>query len=343
MKILLAYPPGAVLAGGGLWTQVTRTAEALSMLGVDVVRFESLERHQLHEYDLCHIIGAHLGTYHLARELYRKGVPMVVSPVFFSRHSFAFLRAALFLQSGLSKIAPGLWIDYRFTADICSWAQAVVPNTHAEAELLSNGLGVSREKISVVPNGVDERFYYATPDEFVRKYGRERFVLNVGYLGAERKNTVRLIRVLNRLDVDAVVIGEGQDQDYLEACRREAAKNKRLLLIEGLPHDSLLLTSAYAACEVFVLPSLYETPGIAALEAALAGAKIVITRYGGTREYFRDWAEYVEPTSDESIGAGIRAALEKPSTNALRDHIRQNYLWSEVGKRTREVYEKVIR
>jgi len=43
-----------------------------------------------------------------------------------------------------------------------------------------------------------------------------------------------------------------------------------------------MLASAYAACDVFVLPSMFETPGIAALEAGLAGAKIVITKYGGT-------------------------------------------------------------
>ena len=38
-----------------------------------------------------------------------------------------------------------------------------------------------------------------------------------------------------------------------------------------LDHHDPLLASAYAAARVFALPSWFETPGLAALEAALAG------------------------------------------------------------------------
>ena len=38
-------------------------------------------------------------------------------------------------------------------------------------------------------------------------------------------------------------------------------------------HDDPLLASAYAAARVFALPSWFETPGLAALEAALAGRR----------------------------------------------------------------------
>ena len=77
------------------------------------------------------------------------------------------------------------------------------------------------------------------------------------------------------------------------------------MLIGSLDNQSEMLASAYAASDTFVLPSQFETPGISALEAALAGAKIVITPYGGTKEYFKNMAEYVDSGSSEAIKAGI--------------------------------------
>ena len=46
---------------------------------------------------------------------------------------------------------------------------------------------------------------------------------------------------------------------------------------------------------MFALPSWFETPGLAALEAALAGCSVVITPFGSTREYFGDLVEYARP------------------------------------------------
>ena len=100
-----------------------------------------------------------------------------------------------------------------------------------------------------------------------------------------------------------------------------------------------MLASAYAACDVFALPSLFETPGIAALEAGLAGAKIVITPHGGTKEYFGEMATYVEPLEVRSIRDGIREALEAKKDLRLRDHIAGHFLWKHVAEKTREVYD----
>ncbi len=121
-----------------------------------------------------------------------------------------------------------------------------------------------------------------------------------------------------------------------------AKRNPRLLIIDAIPHDSMLLASAYAACDVFVLPSYYETPGIAALEASLSGAKIVITPFGGTKDYFNDDAEYVNPYSSKDIALGIRNTLLKSKTTTLAERIKKNFLWQSVGEKTKKVYESVL-
>ncbi len=103
-----------------------------------------------------------------------------------------------------------------------------------------------------------------------------------------------------------------------------------------------MLSSAYAACDTFVLPSLYETPGIAALEAGLAGAKVVITPYGGTKDYFKEMVEYVDPYSVDSIQKGIEKVLNKPKDDKLKEYIKRTFLWDKIAVESINVYQEVL-
>jgi glycosyltransferase involved in cell wall biosynthesis len=283
-----------------------------------------------------------VGTYHLAREIRALGIPLVVSPITYSTHSPLFVKGVLALTRLGQKLGPGIWSDYSFMADICSWAAHVVPNSQAEAELIVGGLGIDPQKVTVVPNGVDESFAGGDPAEFQARYGVRDYILNVGHIGHPRKNVLALLQALGSIGRPSVIIGKIVRSEYGEACVREAAKHLQITLIDGLSNDSSLLRSAYAGAEVFVLPSLYETPGIAALEAGLAGARIVITPYGGTREYFEDLATYVDPHAVASIREGILHALATPKDGRLREKIRQKYLWGEVAAQTVAVYHRVL-
>jgi len=154
---------------------------------------------------------------------------------------------------------------------------------------------------------------------------------------------LKLIRALGAIDHPAVIIGRIIKGPYGDACVKEAAKHKHIRLIDGLGNDSAMLASAYAACHVFALPSLFETPGIAALEAGLAGANVVITPHGGTKEYFRDMAVYVDPGDERAIRAGIEKALGAPRGTELKKHIAGNFLWELVAAKTAEVYKVMKR
>jgi glycosyltransferase involved in cell wall biosynthesis len=335
------YQALSILRGGPL-TQIRETVKGLRDGGLDVRMFDAWTLPQFATGDLFHLFAANIGTYHLAREIHALGMPLVVSPITFSRHSPRFVRAGLGMSRMFQKIGPGIWSDYALCADICSWASKVLPNTKAEAELLRKGYGIPSQKITVIPNGVDARFADADPALFEKTYNMRGFILNVGHIGHRRKNVLALIKALATIDHPAVIIGRIIAGPYGDACVREAAKHKHILLIDGLDNASPMLASAYAACDTFVLPSLFETPGIAALEAALAGAKIVVTRYGGTTEYFGNDAWYVEPSSEASIRGGILAARKAEKSPALREHVLMNYVWSVVAAKTAAVYEDVI-
>ena len=341
MKITMACYEAVSLIRGGPRVQILETKAELQKLGVDVALFDPWGNPSQLECDIVHLFSANVGTFHLARNLQTLSVPLVTSPIFFTQRSALVIRATLSFEHALKRIRTGIYTDYGFTRQICEWSKAVFPNTSDEAQLIEQGIGVPPEKVTVIPNGVKPGFEHGNPALFKKKYGIEKFILNVGHIGPARKNVLGLIRALKAIDHPAVIIGKVIGSEG-ERCLKEAAKNKNILVIPGLENDSELLASAYAACDVFVLPSLFETPGIAALEAGLAGAKIVITPIGGTRQYFDTMAHYVNPGSHESIREGIVAALEENRNEALRARIKQEYLWSKVAEKTLSAYKQIL-
>ena len=66
----------------------------------------------------------------------------------------------------------------------------------------------------------------------------------------------------------------------------------------------------YRAAKVFALPSTNEGVGLVALEAAVNGADIVITNFGGPQEYYSNLAKKVNPYSIDEIGKGVRYFLD---------------------------------
>jgi glycosyltransferase involved in cell wall biosynthesis len=342
MKILVATNLIGATSGGGLFLQAKNTAQHLTERGVHITFHQPWERIDFKTIDAVHIFGAGLGTYHFARELFTKKIPVFLSPVFFSTHSASHLQHGMYVQNIFRKVISGTLTDFGMTAEMCLRAHAVFPNTNAEAQLLKEAFGIDEKKITVLPNGVDERFYFATPEEFVRTYRKEQFALHVGYWG-ERKNTLRLIRVLKKLHIPSVLIGSNSNDDYAKECKKEIADAGNITVMEEMQNDSSLLASAYSAASVFILPSLFETPGISALEAGIAGTNIAITSVGGTKEYFQSFAEYIEPISETSIEKAIQISLSRERTNTLREHIRKSFLWNVVAEKTEEAYKKFLK
>jgi glycosyltransferase involved in cell wall biosynthesis len=342
MRVCLATNQAVTILRGGPKTQILQSKVELENLGVRVSLFNSWKEFHRTSFDLVHFFGANIGTYHLAREIHKLGVPIVISPIFYTRHKSEYVRRVVRTGNLLKRISRGIWTDYGMMAEMCSWATIVAVNTVAEAALFIDGMGVPEDKVRIVPNGVESRFEEAKPTPFRKAYGAEKFILSVGHIGPERKNVVRLVRALEEINHPAFIIGRIEDTPAGRQCVDLAKKNPRITILESIDHDSDLLASAFAACDVFVLPSQFETPGIAALEAGLAGAKIVITPHGGTKEYFGEFAEYVDPYSVKSIREGIQIALIKDKDKRLRDRIRKEYLWSHVAEQLRSVYAIVV-
>jgi len=203
-------------------------------------------------------------------------------------------------------------------------------------------MNVDRDKTQVIHNGVEKHFAEADATLFQKKYGLKDFVLYVEHLGPDRKNGKNIIKALQQIDHPVVIIADILHNKEGEWCRKEIEKSNNITLIEWLKHDDPLFASAYAACNTFILPTKYETPGRAALEAGLAGANIVITPNGGTKEYFMKYAEYPNPHSVGAIVKAIEVSLNTKKNDILKDYIQKNFIWDIIAERTLDVYKEIF-
>jgi glycosyltransferase involved in cell wall biosynthesis len=341
MKVTLVAPQDISLVVGGLRTQVLETARHLPSYQIEVDFFDPWMVYDQSSTDLFHLFAANASSFHLASTLKNSGIPFVVSPVMYSNHGPSFIRASRQIEKWSKKLFSGLWTDYSVIGDTCHMSQHILPNTLAEAELIEKGFDISPQKISVVPNGVENRFTEADPELFHDTYKIRDFVLFVGTIGSRRKNVWRLIQALDQLGLDGVFIGNTLDNESGRKCREAIQSRDQLHLIDPISHEDPMLASAYAASRVFILPSYYETPGIAAMEAALAGSAIAITERGGTREYFSKFAHYLKPESVTSIQEALHSAWQNPPGEQLKEHISRHFSWTTIAEKTANIYNQL--
>lgn len=341
--VLLHAPSFAFQAPGGGENQLVQTGRHLEALGVPVRPF-SPWTDRLEDARLVHLFGMSREGRELARVARSRGVPVVLSPI------------CWYAPRSLAALAPGplaaardvaKWAVRRVVPRCPSWrrellaaADALLPNSWAEAGQLVALFGAEPARVRVVPNGVEPRFGAATPGAFRSRFGPDPFVLYVGRV-EPRKNVLGLVRAARAAGLPLVVIGApppGHER-YDDACRHAGGASVRWF--GALGHDDPLLASAYSAARVVALPSWFETPGLAALEGALAGAAVVVTPFGCAREYFGALVEYARPDRPAGLARALARAWEAGPDPRLAGHVAARFLWAEVARRTAEVYDQV--
>jgi glycosyltransferase involved in cell wall biosynthesis len=318
------------------------TAAALAELGVAVQSIEGDEIDSAARPDVVHGFGLQAAQIRMLQE---RMIPVAISPIYLPRaygrivarsqgrsqyrrslvrHGASFIGTSLRLRQSWK---PGL-------SEAFSAADVLLPNSLGEARALRRDLRISTP-IRVVPNGVDARGFRlpeaAQPRESVLYVGRIE----------PHKNQLSLIRALRGTGMSLKLVGptHPHHEEYAELCLR-AAHGQPVEFISELAHPEL--AHLYQAARVHAMPSLFETTGLASLEAALCGAAIVTTSAGWAREYFGAGAEYCSPASLHSIRAAVRRAWDRGPDGALRERILSNYTWEHVGRATRDAYDWLL-
>jgi glycosyltransferase involved in cell wall biosynthesis len=319
MKILFNTYPVAFQTPGGGEVQLLEYKKNISDFGVDVDLFNQWHS-KIRQYDLVHFFSCMPGSEYFLHYVKNLGIPIFISPNLWvtedTKNSYPFGQ----IQSHLNM------------------ADRVVCNSEAECQMLSKVFEIPIEKFICVYNGVEELFFEPVDPKIFRDYYQIKspFIFNVANI-EPRKNQLNLVRAIKKFpEYKLVIMGGIRDQEYADKVISEGGS--QLLVIERQEHGSEMQRSAYAACDLFALPSTLETPGLAALEAGACGAPILITQEGCTHEYFGQFAAYIDPKNVDSITSGIRSALSRPQSE-LSLLIRHRFTWKEVLKSLIQHYQ----
>jgi glycosyltransferase involved in cell wall biosynthesis len=328
------FPPTLWTPGGGE-TQLQKTYEALKRRGVNVELFDIWSRKK---YDIMHVFGS---TYQLSDFVVtakKLGMKVVVSPIIYTNKPWYVWSIARFID----KILPYPTI-YTYRKRIYDAADILISGSNAERNQLQKNFKIPKNKFRVVYNAADAKLADAKPDLFVEKYGLKDFVLMVGRI-SNHKGQIRLMRALDGCNLDLVFIGnmDPDDKDYFNEFQNECKKRKWVHYLGFFKNDTELLSSAYAACKVHTLPSYGECPGLASLEAGLAGANVVAVKDDPVYEHLGDCAYYCDPRSIESIREAVLKAYNSPKTDQLKNRLLKDFTWDAVAEKLEKIYKELM-
>ena len=177
--------------------------------------------------------------------------------------------------------------------------------SRAVAAQLTDEYHVPERKVCVVPNATP------VPAALSRRApeGRPFTVLTVGRLHPQ-KGLDDLLRAAARVrDAVFLIAGDGPERARLEALARELGVADRVRFL-GFRAD---VPDLLDACDLFVLPSLYEGLPLGVLEAMARGAPVVGTAVPGIEEALEGGAGMLVPPHDpEALAAAIASLAADP-------------------------------
>ncbi len=231
-------------------------------------------------------------------------------------------------DAGLRNLTAGTQqLTYQLYAPSLARFDRVIVFSALQADLLER-LGVRRERLAVIPNGVDTNLWTPAPHfdspslaELRHQFEGRRVFLYMGRLSTE-KNVEALLRAWRLVRPEGcvlLIVGDGPLRGLLQS----QAENDVIWwgYEASLPRRVALLQLA----EVFLLPSLVEGLSLALLEAMATGTACVATDAGADGEVLQGGAGIV--ISTQGVTTQLRTLLP-----VLRD---QPVLSAELGLRAR--------
>lgn len=294
------------------WLRMPRAAAFLGGCGADVLhahsyRFDTVER--------------------AAAASRSSGIPLVVTA-----HGF------YPPENAAVALSRAVYDRLRGRAALGQAARCVAVTEHERAHF--EALGVAASRVDVVPNGLPERaFERVEGAAFRARHGLVGPLVVFLARLAHDKGVRDFVRAAAHVP-EATFALCGRDAGEEAAARRLAGRNVRFIGAVDDPRE------AYAAADVFCLPSHYEAFGIVLAEAMAQGTPVVSTTAGGIPEVVGGAGVLVPPRDPQALGGALRALLMDPARGRELGECGRaqaaRYRWSDVVTRLEEVYARAL-
>lgn len=235
-------------------------------------------------------------------------------------------------------------------------ATAIVTCSNSTLEDLAKNYGVSRERIHVIPGGVDDRFRRLENDGYVdevlQRLGIHRpYILNPSGV-VPRKNQLMLIDAfahLQRLypsECQLIITNSNELQYTRRVWQRikELGLERQIFMLPFVPESDLV--ALYNAATLFVYPSLYEGFGLPILEAMACGVPVIASNTSSLPEVVGDAGLLVPPRDPEAWAQAICLILtDEQLSEELAERGLQRareFTWWRTVEMTLQVFRTVL-
>jgi len=248
---------------------------------------------------------------------------------------------------------------------VMSLADKIIAATPAEYAQLHWLYGADMKKVEIVPPGVDLEMFAPIPQDIAKeKVGVGKDQKNILFAGRIEPlkgiDTLLLAIALiqkhspestDKLSV-TIIGGDPWSNDPNDEMARLKALRQSLQVGDIVTFigskDQAILPEYYAAAEMVVMPSHYESFGMVALEAMAMGTPVIASEVGGLAFLVRDGENgFHVPSSDpEALAERIFTILHDRNCREMlgrsaRSHAQQ-YSWSIIVDKMLAVYDQLL-
>ena len=231
------------------------------------------------------------------------------------------------------KWSLGTWLHlaqrklaFRFASKI------ICVSNNTRRDLLEYYRHVDPNNVTVIHNGVDEKFILPVCVPKVRKNNQFLYVGSRGFC----KNFQKVIEALRLFpDLKCVCVTPPfsirEKQEYSDVIAR----------IEVISQvDDKLLIKLYSECKFLLMPSMYEGFGLPVIEAFGVGTNVVLPRAHSFIEIAGEHGMFYSPGSVASFIQAIEKAMRAETTGDTLHMHAKYFSWQRVGADyTRELFE----
>jgi len=233
--------------------------------------------------------------------------------------------------------------------------EKIITVSRATASDIKEIFKVGDEKIKVIHNGIDKRFFIAPRAVQIKKnllkYRiKKDYILYLGQL-EPRKNLTRLIGAFTELkrrylkeNFQLVIAGRsGWLAKEIRHIATETEYYEDIIFTGYVEPDDL--TSIFGGAKLFVFPSIYEGFGMPVVEAMACQVPVVLSDTPALKEVAAGAGVFVNPYNISGLAEAMWKVL---NNNSLRETLIKNGLerahqfnWEKCARETLKVYEEV--
>lgn len=237
---------------------------------------------------------------------------------------------------------------------VLTHSKLVISVAQSEVAALTEKYGLSKDKITVVHNGVNISHFNLqqkpNPD-FPVEWCNKKVILSGGVL-ARWKGFEYLIRAMNLVvneceDSLLLITGDGSERSRLQGVVDSLEIGNHVKFLGYLDNDHV--PSMHNLSYMFVLPSLYDVCPTSVIEAMASKKPVVVTSNGGQREIVEDSVNgiVVPPANIKSLSKAILTILSSEELALKmgkegRKIAEEKFEWNKLGERILQEYRNLV-